>query len=274
MILDDLYERYDVVYPFQITRFRSLITHCWEGEFTFLGESHDFWEFTYVLKGEVEAVRDGKIHLLEPGSLIGCPPMVFHSSHCVGEQIRCLEFTFEHVGTVPQIFSEGILHLTEHEVQELESIFQRLCNAYRSVPADYMTGAEAANAMTSFLIRLSQHHTPHIQFGNSHGNIMYQKLVETMRETLYENLSVQEIASRNSVGITTMKDLFRKYSGISPKRYYSKMRGIEALRLLESGMEITEIAEKLNFSSPNYFSNFFKKQFGSSPGQYRKVHWK
>lgn len=274
MIFDDLYERYEVVYPFQITRFRSLVEHCWEGEHTFLGESHNFWEVMYVLEGRVEFVQDGKIHLLEPGSLMGCPPMVFHSSHSEGAPIRCLNFCFEHIGTVPQILSEGVMRLTEEEGGEMTAIFRRLCGAYRSVPADYMTGAEAANAMASFLLRLSQHHTPHVQYGNSHSSVMYQKLVETMRAGLHENLSMQEIARRNSIGVTTMKELFHKYSGISPKQYYSEMRGLEALRLLEIGMEITEIAEKLNFSSPNYFSSFFKNRFGSPPGQYRNTHCK
>ena len=54
---------------------------------------------------------------------------------------------------------------------------------------------------------------------------------------------------------------------ISPD--YTTERMIEALRLLEEGMEIAEIAKKMNFSSVNYFSNSFKKQFGLPPGQYR-----
>ena len=100
----------------------------------------------------------------------------------------------------------------------------------------------------------------------------YQKLVETMQAMLYDNVSVQQIAEHNAISATTMKELFRKYAGISPKRYYGDMRGVEAIRMLESGMEIAEITEKLNYSSPNYFSFSFKKQFGLPPGQYRKQH--
>lgn len=102
---------------------------------------------------------------------------------------------------------------------------------------------------------------------------MYQKLVETMRSALYENLTMQEIASRNAISLTTMKELFRKYAGIGPKHYYAEMRGIEALKLLEEGMDIVEIAEKMNYSSPNYFSVSFKNQFGAPPGQYRKENF-
>jgi len=76
-----------------------------------------------------------------------------------------------------------------------------------------------------------------------------------------------------SISITTVKELFAKYAGVNPKCYYSDMRGNEALRLLEEGVEIEEIAERMNYSSPNYFSYSFKKQFGLPPGRYRRRDW-
>ena len=270
MILDEFCESYDIVYPFQITRFRSLYDHHWEGEYTFLGEAHNFWEFIYVLDGEIESVQDGKIYLLKPGNFISCPPMVFHSSRNLGASTRCFNFSFDHIGSMPPNISKGIIHLAPEECVELENIFLRLSEAFHKVPSDSLTGAEAAYAMASFLIRLSQHHMPSDQLAKNRSSTMYQKLVETMQSALYENLSMQEIALRNAISITTMKELFRKYSGYGPKRYYSEMRGLEARRLLENGTEIVEIADSLKFSSPNYFSFCFKKQFGVAPGQYRK----
>ena len=272
MILDELYENYPVAYPFCISRFRSLYEHCWDGKYLFLGESHNFWEFSCVLEGEVEAVHGGKIYLLKPGSFICCAPMVFHSCRSVGLPSRILNFSFEHTGQLPAKFAEGSFSLTPAEIDELKEIFVRLQNAFQKEVPDPDLGAEAACALTSFLVRISQQHNTHNRLKNSRSGKLYQKLVETMQATLYDNLNVQQIAQRNAISATTMKELFRKYAGISPKRYYADMRGIEAIRLLESGMEIAEITEKLNYSSPNYFSFSFKKQFGLPPGQYRKQY--
>ena len=44
----------------------------------------------------------------------------------------------------------------------------------------------------------------------------------------------------------------------------------EAIKLLASGMTVSEVAEKLEFSSPNYFSMAFKKETGTSPFEYKK----
>lgn len=271
MILDGNFADYPITYPFQITRFRSLYEHHWDGAYLFLGESHNFWEFTCVLEGEVEAVHGGRIYLLKPGSFICCPPMVFHSCRSIGKSSCVLNFSFEHVGQLPEKFSQGVFKLTSVEKDGLKDIFDRLRDAFEKNNPDQ--GAEAAFAMASFLIRLSQYHNSHNRLTQSRTATAYRKLVESMQAALYENLTVQQLAKRNALSVTTIKELFRKYAGISPKRYYADMRGVEAMRLLEAGMEIAEITEKLNYSSVNYFSYSFKKQFGIPPGQYRKQYW-
>lgn len=270
MVFDDLYARYDVSYPFQITCFRTLFEQHWDNKHTFSGESHNFWEFSCILDGEMEVSQDEKIYLLQPGSFICCPPMVFHRSRNLERPCHFLNFSFEHTGTLPACFSEGAFHLSTAEIDALISIIHRLQTAYQQEPPDLDIGAEAACALTSFLIQLSKNHKPHTRLSDSRSSVQYQKLVQTMRESICENLTIQQIAAQNAISVTTAKELFHKYAGISPKAYYTEMRGNEALRLLESGKEIIEISELLNYSSPNYFSCSFKKQFGYPPGQYRK----
>ena len=268
--MGDYYGHYWVKRPFQIECFRTLCEHRWGKDHLFLGESHNFWEMTLILEGEAEGVRGDKVYRLQPGSLICCPPMVFHSSRSIGSSCHNLNVTFEVSGSLPPILKEGIFHLSPAEISELKNIVYRLREAYLQLPRDGDLGAEATEALSSFLLRLAKYHRPHNPLSNSRGSRLFQQVIETMQQALYENLSVQEIAGRNAVSTTTVKDLFRSYAGVGPKKYYSDMRGVEALRLLTEGMEITEIAEMLNYSSVGYFSNVFKKQFGVPPSQYRK----
>jgi len=268
MILDDNFARYRVSYPFQITCFRSLYEHYWEKEYAFCGESHNFWEFACMLEGEAEAVLDEKIYLMKPGNFLCCPPMCFHRIRSVQSPCRLINFSFEHTGTLPDSFPDGIFYLSSAESHELKSVIRRLQNAYLHEPADPVEGAEASCALVSFLLRLSKHPASQVRLVNSRSSRMYQKLVETMRVSIGENLTIQQIASRNAISVTTVKELFKQYAGISPKAYYTEMRSNEALRLLKAGKEIIEVAELLNYSSPNYFSYSFKKQFGIPPGQY------
>ncbi len=270
MILDEQFEVYPVEYPFQITRFRFIYEHLWEEPFLFLGERHNFWEFFCVLEGEVEAVHDGKIYHMKPGSFIGCPPMVFHSCRSIENNSRLINFSFEHIGELPIKFCQGVFHLTPTEGEELVNIFNQISLAYESKNPNHILGAEGTYSLSSFLLRINKNHNSHQRIKNSRSGVMYRKLVESMRSALYENLTIEQIAKRNGISVTTVKELFAKYAGINPKRYYSNMRGNEALRLLEEGKEIEEISEQMNYSSPNYFSYSFKKQFGLPPGKYRR----
>ena len=58
------------------------------------------------------------------------------------------------------------------------------------------------------------------------------------------------------------------YAGLSPKTYYDTLRAAEAVRLLKTGMSVNLVAEAMSFSSPNYFSVFFKRHFGLPPHKY------
>lgn len=46
--------------------------------FSFPGETHNFWEFLYVDKGEVEVNADGKKFALEKNQIIFHKPNEFH----------------------------------------------------------------------------------------------------------------------------------------------------------------------------------------------------
>lgn len=268
--MDTLYARFDITYPFQILSFRSAHDLKWD-DYTFPGESHNFWEFVYVVDGNVEVVEDQRIYTLRSGDFICHAPMEFHRIRNIADtQTHVLITSFEHTGAVPSNLADGIFHLDSKERSEYEQIFHRLFCAFYSNTSDPHPGAEAAYSFSAFLIRLSQLHTPQQHYDRSRGSIVYQRLIETMLGNLRENLSLQDIADQNAVSISTMKKLFHTYAGIGPKKYYASLRGLEARRQLLNGVDIEEIAEQLHYSSTNYFSLCFKKQFGCPPGQYRR----
>ena len=125
------------------------------------------------------------------------------------------------------------------------------------------------NALAAFLVRLAAHKPasrPPLRASRSAE--MYQELIETMKAGVAENYSLNDLAKRHAISVSAVKKLFRDYAGIGAMRYYAMLRGQEALRLLTNGKSIEETAEMLNFSSVNYFSLCFKKQFGAPPARY------
>ena len=65
--------------------------------------------------------------------------------------------------------------------------------------------------------------------------------------------------------------LFQTDLNTTPKKYFNTLRVEYATdNLLVQGTRVGDVAAALGFSDIANFSNWFKKQVGSSPKQYRK----
>lgn len=264
------YRVHPLHYPFRITAFHSAYDFSWDDTFRFLGESHDFWEFVCVLDGEVEVVEDEKVYSLYGGDMICHGPNEFHRiCSAGGSHPHVLVLTFNHEGELPPRLWEDVFFLSPEEKTEYYEIFKRVYAAFHGVNTDPYAEAEAAYALAAFLVRLAAHKPasrPPLRASRSAE--MYQELIETMKAGVAENYSLNDLAKRHAISVSAVKKLFRDYAGIGAMSYYAMLRGQEALRLLTNGKSIEETAEMLNFSSVNYFSLCFKKQFGAPPARY------
>ena len=64
--------------------------------------------------------------------------------------------------------------------------------------------------------------------------------------------------------------LFRQNYNLTPKQYAKQLILKESVLLLGAGASVSEVAERLEFSSSENFCRFFKGYYGYSPSQYIK----
>ena len=83
--------------------------------------------------------------------------------------------------------------------------------------------------------------------------------------------SLQEIAEELNYNYSYLSDVFKQTTGISIQNYFSTAKLKLAEDLLKTqNLSVTEIAEKLNFSSIYSFSRAFKNKYGYSPQSVQK----
>lgn len=58
---------------------------------------------------------------------------------------------------------------------------------------------------------------------------------------------------------------------ITPYQYLETIRINQAKKLLEAGIDLTEIAILAGFSDQSHFTRFFKKLIGLTPKQYQNI---
>jgi len=94
------------------------------------------------------------------------------------------------------------------------------------------------------------------------------------RENLNTNVNIEKLAVELNVGYSYFRQMFRKYTGISPTQYHLSLRIQKAKDLLVStNQSFKEIAFDLGFESYFYFSRIFKDKTGQSPLEFRKEHY-
>lgn len=92
-----------------------------------------------------------------------------------------------------------------------------------------------------------------------------------IREAVESNLTIQEIAEELSVSYSNFRKLFKEYTGLSPAVYQQDLKLQRAKELLSTtDMSVKEIAYRLNFDSPDYFSAKFKIKTGRKPSEMRQ----
>ena len=105
---------------------------------------------------------------------------------------------------------------------------------------------------------------------NSHKDMINRARLR-IREALESNLTIQEIADELSMSYSNFRKLFKEYTGLSPAVYQEDLKLQRAKELLSTtDLSVKEIAYRLNFDSPDYFSAKFKIKTGRKPSEMRR----
>ena len=97
---------------------------------------------------------------------------------------------------------------------------------------------------------------------------------EALEEWAHRDGRVQvtpaQLAAHLGLSADYFTRLFRKSYGISPRAWIVRERiKMAAVRLLESHLNIGEVAEEFGYSDIFFFSSQFKQVMGQSPRHYR-----
>ncbi len=105
----------------------------------------------------------------------------------------------------------------------------------------------------------------------SEPQILCYRLMNYIDTHIYTLRSLEELAELTSYNYSYLSALFRRVTSGTLADYY-RLRRLQTAKLLidEGNLNITRIAELLNYSSIYTFSRAFKEQYGLSPDQYRK----
>ncbi len=98
---------------------------------------------------------------------------------------------------------------------------------------------------------------------------MVNHMIAYIQEHIYENISVTDLAKHFFLHPDYLSRLFKKHAHTTISNYISLQKIATAERLLREGKTVSEVQERLNYSSYAYFFKSFQKTVGISPSKYR-----
>lgn len=259
-------------------------------DYVFEGERHDFWEFVYVDKGELEVMADDSGFKLKQGEMIFHKPNEFHNVWANGKVGPNLVIvTFECKSSAIRYFENKILCIDDTQKNLLARIIWEAKEAFSSpLNLTYQQkikkkqhppfGSEQLiriylEQMLICLIRKGKSAEGTGKLSSSvkerSDNNLITRITEYLKGNIRTNLTFEDVCRFSKLSRTSLKVLFREHAGMGVMEYFRNLK-IEASKKMirEEQYNFTEIANQLGYSSIHYFSRHFKKATDMTPSQY------
>ena len=146
----------------------------------------------------------------------------------------------------------------------LESLYKR---AYEEAVREAAYSQQLMAGIVNHLIGMMYSLERNIELSKNQMQVdMISRARLRIREALESNLTIQQVAEDLGVSYSNFRKLFKEFTGLSPATYQQELRLMRAKELLSTtDLTVKEIAYRLNFESPDYFSAKFKAKMGCKP---------
>ena len=259
-------------------------------DYSFSGESHDFWELLFIDKGEINATLCGELRLLKAGQAVLYKPEEFHSlqaNSVLAPNTVVISFAsdcealFKLTGSILDINSLMKIIIAEI-IDEARSTFTTdlgdPCYAKLEMSTTVSYGSlqiiriGIEKLMISLIRSINKmryiDYKVSLNKRNDENEIMI-RVKKYIDNNLSSELNSESVSAASGISLSLLNKLFKRYTGKGVVGFIRQRRIEEAcLMIRESDNNFTQIAERLGFSSIHYFSRTFTQLMGMTPSQY------
>jgi len=266
---------------------RIITIHYYEfgPNFVFLGEKHDFWELVYVDKGRVQIRADEEEITLEQGQIVFHKPNEFHSIRSLDSAPNFFVLSFSCPSAAMEVFDRFSTHLDKKLKGYLFSIIQEAEKTFvipKNDPylkklerkPDAPLGGEQLikTYLEQFLIFLLRTVTSRINPlpPKEEKNPLLSSIQAYLADRVEVKIQIEDICGAFGYSRSYLSRLFQKETGQSLGKYITKLKIDKAKQWIrETDMNFAQIAAKLAFDTPQYFSRVFKRCTGMTPSEFK-----
>lgn len=237
---------------------------------------NDYYEITLITSGVYIHTYKGHNYNLTPGTLLLMAPHSEHQLYTEPMQATfyaiCIqEDYFE--SFIKQHFPEfstntfskcTILHLDTADFTYLEQLGRQMSITR---PSLYVADMISYLTLVNIFYKKNQSNQNRVDH--------VQRILAILNEPTNLQITAQALYDLASIPPTTLLKSFKEQTGFTIVEYKNKKKMELAANMLRtSEKKVIDIAYELHYDSLSYFLRSFKKEFGMTPTEYRKIYKK
>ena len=115
-----------------------------------------------------------------------------------------------------------------------------------------------------------QRHNDKLQASQSREQTIFDRFIQLVNQHCAEQHQIGYYADRMCLTERYLSTIIRQTSGVTAKEWIDRALITRIkVELMHTNKSIAQIAEELHFPNPSFFSKYFKRIIGISPGEYR-----
>ncbi len=178
--------------------------------YIFLGESHSYWELTYVDKGLLYSTINGTDYELKQGDIIFYAPNQLHTQYTLNNTCSYLTINFKMDFKQYEMLCDTVFTLE----RDSHFIISKLINelAYKDIYYNDLSLCYLKELIIS-IIRLSTSSSkilPTTTMQQSYENELLDEILKYIDNNLYERLSIDTLCSHFGMSTSMIHSLFKK----------------------------------------------------------------
>ncbi|MDF0707668.1 AraC family transcriptional regulator [Flagellimonas okinawensis] len=231
---------------------------------------HDFYSIVWFTKSTGINVIDFEEYEIKHNRLFLMRPKQVHNwSYSKSSNGYIVVFDRHLVKEITDFATQPFIDLSNKNTKLLTPLFENLID--ESGKNDELGKKTIIHGISFLLLQLKRlsNENPQDKGIKSKGILRFSKLVS---ETIGENISVNEYASRLNLTVDNLNQICKENYGQSPKTIILEKKITEAKRLLYfTDLSVKEIAFRLGFEDSSYFSRIFKQKTNLSPTEFKST---
>ena len=229
-------------------------------------KTKNFVQVFWGIRGQGFFLLDGTEFLLDPGQVFIYYPGDRHILGAVSPEWEYRWLTLDGGMNVDIVESFGLKRgLRKRPEGCPEELFIQLTASLRDItPNGERRAAAVAFSILTYICGMS----PVIRREESAVFELKEQIEKHFTESAF---SVSETSKKLGQNRSSLSRRFKNEIGMAPQEYLTLLKMQKAMGLLrETDLHVSEVADQVGYTDPNYFGRMFKEQTGMRPSEFRQ----